>query len=282
MEVFFADDSVQRASRRGVGRLVAFGGVAFNEVELAPVAAAMNEIAARYGVPADIEFKWSPDPRKDRWLHDEFKDPHRRDCYGEILRVAKDHGGRAIVVVTDTGRTGQHVSDASDRCVKYAFERFETHLEKSDRLGLVVADRPGGGKPEEDAFLRSFLLRITLGTEYKTGANVPVNVLTTPSHLVRHLQIADLVTGIAAGAVGGSRYASALAPSLQPLFLGNAMGAIGGRALSWIRASSSTCTALLRRDYIRQSRFDGPLDPPCGEALWPPRAPLPDYTDDGL
>lgn len=283
MDIFFADDSVQRASRRGLGRLVAFGGVAFEEEHLAAVAAAVDEIAVRYGVPPGVEFKWSPDPRKDRWLHDDFKDPERRECYREILRAAHEHGGRAIVVITDTSRTYLDVADASDRCVKYAFERFETHLEKSRRLGLVVADRPGGGKSEEDAFLRAFLLRITLGTEYKKGDKIPINVLTTPSHLLRHLQVADLVTGIATGTVGGNRYALALAADLKPLFLRNASGTVGGTGLKLDpRELVNLHFHCLGETSFAKASARAGWTLPAERGWWPPRPILPYFTDDGL
>lgn len=283
MDVFFADDSVQRPSRRGLGKLVAFGGIAFDETKLAPFSTAVNEILVGYGVPPDVELKWSPDPRKDRWLHDEFKDPERRSCYDDVLRAAREHGGRAIVVVWDTGRTSLKGSEAFDRCVDYVFERIETHLQKAGRLGLVVADRPGGGKPEEDAFLRSFLLRVTLGTEYKKGESVQLNVLTTPSHLLRHLQAADLVTGIAAGSVGGNRYALALAASLKPLLLRNALGTIGGTGLKLVPQELVNLHyhCFGEGSFAKVRAMTG-WTLPAERAWWPPRAALPFFEDDGL
>jgi hypothetical protein len=283
VDVFFADDSVQRASRRGLGKLVAFGGIAFEEHELAPFAATFERVLASFSVPPDVELKWSPDPRKDRWLHDEFKDPERRDCYEAVLGAARQHGGRAIVVVWDTGRTNRPVSEAFDRCVDYAFERVETHFQKVGRLGLVVADRPGGGKSEEDAFLESFLLRVTLGTEYKKGQNVQLNVLTTPSHLLRHLQTADLVTGIATGAVGGNRYALALAGALRPLLLRNALGTIGGTGLKLVPQELVNlhyhCFGEV--SFAKVSAMTG-WTLPAERGWWPPRGELPYFRDDGL
>jgi len=283
VDVFFADDSAQRASRRGLGKLVAFGGIGFEEHQLAPFAQSVDAIAKRYGVPPDVELKWSPDPRKDRWLHEEFHDPQRRDCYREVLEAAHNHGGRAIVVVWDTGRTALKGAAAFDRCVDYFFERVETHLQTVGRLGIVVADRPGGGKAEEDSFLRLFLLRVTLGTEYKKGKNVQLNVLTTPSHLLRHLQAADLVTGVAAGAVGGNPYAQALASALKPLFVRNALGTIGGTGLKLFPQELVNlhfhCFGETR--FAVASRMTG-WTLPAEHGWWPPRSNLPYFADAGL
>lgn len=283
MDVFFADDSSQRASRRGLGKLVAFGGLAFEENELAPFAEDVDGIATRYGIPPEVELKWSPDPRKDRWLHEEFRDPQRRDCYSEVLHAAREHGGRAIVVVWDTGRTSLQGVQAFDRCVDYLFERIETHLQKENRLGLVVADRPGGGKSEEEAFLAAFLLRVTLGTGYKKGENVQLNVLTTPSHLLRHLQAADLVTGIATGAVGGNPYALALAGALNPLLLRNALGSIGGTGLKLFPQDLVNLHyhCFGETTFAKVSAMAG-WTLPAERGWWPPKSELPFYRDDGL
>lgn len=266
-----------------MGKLVAFGGLAFQEDQLTPFAAEVERILGRFGIPTDVELKWSPDPRKDRWLHDEFKDPERHNCYEGILRAAHACGGRAIVVVWDTGRKNLPVPDVFDRCVDYLFERVETHLEKVGRLGLVVADRPGGGKPEEDAFLRSFLLKVTLGTEYKRGKSVQLNVLTTPSHLLRHLQAADLVTGIATGAVGGNNYALALAEALKPLLLRNALGTIGGTGLKLVPQELVNLHhhCFGETTFAKVSAMTG-WTLPAERGWWPPRGDLPYFRDDGL
>jgi hypothetical protein len=61
MEVFFADDSTQRECRReGMGPVVGVGGILVEESALQPLAAALDEIAVRFGVPKGEELKWSP------------------------------------------------------------------------------------------------------------------------------------------------------------------------------------------------------------------------------
>src|ERR1700733_7134272 len=53
---------------------------------------------------------------------------------------------------------------------------------------------------------------------------VLLTVLPTPSHLVRHLQLADLVTGIGTAMVCGAyEYAGPLFPRVKPLLIRNKM-----------------------------------------------------------
>ena len=60
-----------------------------------------------------------------------------------------------------------------------------------------------------------------------------LNVLTTPSHRLRHLQVADLVTGITTSMVCGSYdYTAALFPHVQPMLIKRrTTGAVGGTGL---------------------------------------------------
>jgi hypothetical protein len=40
------------------------------------------------------------------------------------------------------------------------------HLATEDRIGLIVADMPGGGRKEDEEFLEGYLKRMTTGTDY--------------------------------------------------------------------------------------------------------------------
>jgi Protein of unknown function (DUF3800) len=215
MEVFFADDSVQTGFRRNQGKLVGFGGVFVDETELRPLSLDMDQIAAQYRIPPGVELKWSP-PRRS-WLHDNLGEPERPACYGAVLDAAARHGARALVAVVDTGRTSWSSAFALKECAKYVWERVEIHLSRpAGRTGLIVADRPGGGAREEEALLADFLAMSSVGTGWVLPTNVALNILTTPSHLVRHLQLADIVTGATVAAVAGSRYAPPVFASVKP------------------------------------------------------------------
>src|SRR5690606_5775923 len=61
---------------------------------------------------------------------------------------------------------------------------------------------------------------------------IALNILTTPSHLVKQLQLADLVTSITAAMVSGQdRYAKPLFPIVKSMLIGNHYGYIGGTGL---------------------------------------------------
>ncbi len=96
----------------------------------------------------------------------------------------------------------------------------------------MIADRPGGSHKQDEAFLSDFLERVNNGTIHVGPDRVALNILTTPSHLVKHLQLADLVTSITAAMVAGQdRYAGELFPLVKKMFISNHFGYIGGSGL---------------------------------------------------
>ncbi len=100
---------------------------------------------------------------------------------------------------------------------------------------VAVADRPGGGKEQDDQFLSDFLTHFQNGTDYVDPDRILMNVLTTPSHLVRHLQLADLVTGITTAMVCGStKYASKLFPEVKKILIRNKAQGIAATGLKLV------------------------------------------------
>jgi hypothetical protein len=95
VEIFFADDSIQRVcARESMGPLISVGGVLIEEAQLRPLSAAMDAIAARFGVPEKEEFKWSP--RKGSWIYDYLHDGNREDCYPARRNRIKQHSSAAL------------------------------------------------------------------------------------------------------------------------------------------------------------------------------------------
>lgn len=230
MEVFFLDDSAQKGAREGMGTVVAAGGVLIDERALRPLSIKIDAIAESFGVPPQEELKWSP--KKGSWLHGNLHGDARTECYRQVLAAAAESDARAIVVCWDTNRTSLKGADAFAKCVKYVFERMTVHLTKRNAHAIVVADRPGGGKDQEEQFLTDFLEHFQNGTDYVDPDRILMNVLTTPSHLVRHLQLADLVTGITTAMVSGqTKYASDLFPAVQKLLIRNHADGIAATGL---------------------------------------------------
>jgi len=230
MDIFFADDSTQKSAREGMGTVVAIGGVFVEESALRPLSTRIDEIAKEFGIPKEDELKWSP--RKGTWIHSNLHADARTACYLKVLQAALEHNVRAIVICWDTGQTTLKGEKAFSKCVDYLFERIAVHLEKRDTTAILVADRPGGGKDQEEQFLSDFVTRVQNGTEHVVPDRILMNVLTTPSNLVRHLQLADLVTGITTAMVCGQyKYASPLFDSVRSILIQNHLGTIGGSGL---------------------------------------------------
>ncbi len=181
-------------------------------------------------MPKGEEIKWSP--KKGSWLHQNLHGDGRTQCYTEILKSAEEAGCKAIVTAWDCGRTTLQGQQAFQKVLDYTLERIAMYLSKKDSLGVIVADRPGGSHKQDEAFLTEFLERVSAGTEYVKPDHVPINILTTPSHLQRHLQLADLVTAITCAMVAGqSAYAESYFPIIKRMLIANHQGYIGGTGL---------------------------------------------------
>lgn len=231
MELFFADDSTHKGIRDGMGRIISFGGVFVSPEALMPLEQQITDICQKkYAIPEGEEIKWSP--KKKSWIYENLHGESRTECYRELLQAALDHGVKAIVICWDEGRTRLKGERAFNKSLDFAFERISVHLEKQDTIGLMIADRPGGGHKQDEAFLSEFLERVSRGTVHVGPDRIALNILTTPSHLVKHLQLADLVTSITAAMVAGQdRYAGELFPLVKKMFISNHFGYTGGSGL---------------------------------------------------
>lgn len=230
MEVFFADDSTQKGIRERMDSVIAVGGVFIDESALRSLSKAIDDIANDFGIPTGEELKWSP--KKTSWIYKNLHGDDRQNCYIHVLQAAREHDARAIVVCWDTGRTTLKGEKAFEKCVDFLFERMSVHLEKRNSSAIVVADRPGGGKGQEEQFLSNFVDRVQGGTAYVVPDRVLLNVLTTPSHLIRHLQLADLITGITTAMVCAQyKYAAPLFEYVRPMLIQNYFGTVGGSGL---------------------------------------------------
>jgi hypothetical protein len=230
VEIFFGDDSSQRGDLEGMGQLISFGGLFLAEGNLRSLSDEVDAIAKSFGIPEGTEIKWSP-PR-DSWIAKNLVGDERKECYQRILEAAAERDGRALVIGWDEGRTSLKGERAFEECVKYALERTSMHLETRGALGIIVADRPGGGRKTDQKLLASFLERVQKGTEFLVPRQVCLNILTTPSHLIRHLQVADLIVGISTAMVAGQmKYAEPLFPIVRRMFITSYWDVVGGTGL---------------------------------------------------
>lgn len=161
----------------------------------------------------------------------------RREFFLEILRLASAHGAEALVVIDDT-RYRTAVSDAPDHetdVTRMFLERADNYLRwaRVNDYGLAIADRPGGGRREEDEFLVGCLETLQVGTEYVKPGRIALPVLSVRSDLVRLAQLADVVAGCTVSRVAGeARYAPPVFEGVKPLLLRDALA--GGQRIGGI------------------------------------------------
>lgn len=231
MRVMFIDDSEQRTPpRRGLGALLAVGGLAVSEQQIRPLADSLALIRREVGIPAGEELKWKP-PRGS-FLASAGGEGVRR-LRSDMLTAAIDHEARSIVVVLDHSAAYTRLSkpEAGRVILKWLFERTTMLLNDSGELGIVIADKPGGGSAEEGRWLSDTLALTDFGTEYVTAGAVVMPVVTAPSHHVPHLQLADLVVAATTAAVAGIPAGLRHKDALRALAHRHTLGAINGAGL---------------------------------------------------
>lgn len=221
MDLVFADDSRQRnPSREGMGPLVGIGGVLIPEASVRSLEEGLRVVCRSYGFPDSEEFKWSPPTNS--WMRKSLNDERRLEFFRSVLRAAAAEGAVVIVVVEDTTYqpASRDSSSAEHDVTRMFLERVDNEARTRDTRVLVIADRPGGNRRDEDRFLETCLATIRSGTEYAKLQNISL-MLSAPSHLSRLIQLADVVTSCTVAAVAGeARYALPLLAEIVPMMRG--------------------------------------------------------------
>lgn len=231
MDLFFADDARQRKpSRPGMGPLVSIGGIYVPSQEVGHLERAIDTLCADYGFPPREEFKWSPG--RELWMRDNLVGEERQEFLIRMLSLAQDSEVKAIVIVEDTGyETATGALSAEEDVTCLFLERVHKLLNKARAEGIVIVDRPSGGRADEDRFLANCLETLQSGTDYVKPDRIALNVLSTPSKLIRLLQVADVVTSCTVAAVGGEDVHSPPVFDVVRSLLHSDMGRIGGVGL---------------------------------------------------
>jgi hypothetical protein len=121
--------------------------------------------------------------------------------------------------------------DVGREILKYLYERISMCLSDYDDVGIVIADKPGGGSVQETQWLAGTLQLTNAGTEYVTPDRIVLPIVTAPSHHVPHLQLADLVTAATTAAVAGRPSGLQLRELLLALARKHALGYAGGAGI---------------------------------------------------
>lgn len=238
MDIFFADDARQRnPSRPGMGPLVAAGGICVPSDAVRSLERDLTGLCTNFGFPPGEEFKWSPGP--DLWMHAGLIGERRQEFLIAALQLAAARTVSAVVIVEDTqyntAECARHEDDATTLMlerVNWCLLRRETDgIIAGGTDGIIIADRPAGARRDEDKFLATCLETLQSGTRYVKPERIALNVLSTPSRLIRLLQLADVVCSCTTAVVAGeANFSPPIFEHIRPL-LHSASGRIGGVGL---------------------------------------------------
>jgi hypothetical protein len=231
LQLVFLDDSEQSdPPRRGLGPLLAVGCVLVPERAVAGYAADLAAVRTELGMPPGEEIKWKP-----------AKNSFLASAGGQLvttlrttmLETAISWDIRSAVVVWDHGAAWRDrpKQEVGREILKYLYERISMCLSDHDDIGVVIADKPGGGSAQETHWLAATLELTNAGTEYVAPDRVVLPIVTAPSHHVPHLQLADLVTAATTAAVAGRLAGLQLRDLLCQLAHKHALGYAGGAGI---------------------------------------------------
>src|ERR1700687_4087692 len=153
MDIFFADDSVQRApTRPGMNRLVGVGGIYVPSGSVNRLERRLNQLCQDAAFPPGEEFKWSPG--RDDWMHQGLTGGGRAHFFSEAVRACPEHGIRTVLVISDAGaKHPKNCSSHEDFAIRPLIERIEWLAGNAGHDVIVVFDRPGGALADEENFL---------------------------------------------------------------------------------------------------------------------------------
>ncbi|MFJ2534945.1 DUF3800 domain-containing protein [Microbacterium maritypicum] len=229
MHIAYVDDSAQSGRRERQGKLIGLGAAVLAEEHVKAFADDFYSCYDEFGVPHEVELKWSPNSRAD-WFRQNDKVDVLQPLREAVLDAAIAHEARAFAAIWDEGaQKTMWGKPAGHWVITFLFERIAMYLEGEKNRGLIVFDKPGGNHKDEDAWISDTRALTDFGTDYVKADSIVAAVLTAPSHHHPQLQLADLIAGATVGAMAGTKFALPLVPRLKEMFhRGGWHGAIGG------------------------------------------------------
>lgn len=228
MIFIFADDSRQeQPTREGMGPLVATGGFAIDADKAKSLETTLERVCDEFDFPDGEEFKWSPGPKL--WMRKNLVDAERERFFNRVLDEARRHEVRVFVAVVDCEKqAATGAADPKQDATQLFLERVNNFLRTRNEDGVIIVDRPGGDRTSETKFLMECLETIRIGTKFVDFDRLAFNVVSTPSSLIRLLQLADFFTSCSLARIAGEKNYS---PQFFRRFLGmfdQKDGRIGG------------------------------------------------------
>jgi len=209
-----------------MGPLVAAGAVRVAEQHLRSLELSLDNLCNETGFPVGEEFKWSPG--RDLWMHGNLHAEARQLFFKKVLEIAHVHQSTITVVIEDTNHSAATGARTPELDVtRMLLERINADTGAIEPA-MVVADRPSGGRADEDKFIASCVETLRTGTNVVRKLDRIALILASNSRLLRGLQLADLITSCVLALVSGEeRWSSATFEHIKPL-LRSEFGRIGG------------------------------------------------------
>jgi hypothetical protein len=230
MDLLVIDDASQRKpTRDGMGPLVAVGGFHLPGESARSLEVGLEELCLKSGFPQGEEFKWSPGSRS--WMRKALQFDRRRDFFLAALDLARKASATAIVAVSDTQSqpASSGVENPEHDVVTLFLERAQNLLGPLGTDAIVLFDRPSGNRKAERKFLARCLQTIRAGTPFVDFEHLAFAV-STDSHLVRVLQLADVVVSCTLSCVAGEKtWAPPVFQGIRPMLRteGRRVGGVG-------------------------------------------------------
>lgn len=230
MDFFFVDDAGQsKPSRKGIGSLLAVGGIHIPEEVLKILESEIEYICVEAGFPLGEVFKWSPG--RELWMHDNLKFDDRERFFLSVLAKLEEFKITAWVIIEDIKYKTATGTDRHDIDLTQMFlERIHFTLCAKNCNAVVIISQPSGDITAQNGFLTECTNVLKTGSTYTNFERI-AQIFSLNHRFSRLLQAADLITSCSTSFVSGENtYSPPVFEGIKPL-LGKERDRIGGVGL---------------------------------------------------
>jgi hypothetical protein len=202
-----------------MGHLYALGGLSVAHDVVPSLEREIESLCRAAGFPSHAdEFKWSP--RSGQWMRTNLINRAREAFFLLVVDALAAADACVNLCVVDASRGSANPGcDPEEDVTRLYIERVNNRLKTRGQHGVIIADRPGGGRKAEDDFIAECADLLENGTTFVKPDRIAINVLTTDSKMVRLLQAADLVAGCSLAFVSGEKtWSPTVFDRLLPLY----------------------------------------------------------------
>lgn len=223
--------------------------------------------------PVHHEFKWSP--TRSHWMRDGLVGGARTSFFRQVVWALAEHEVETLVVARETTCRPMNPNTEPDVDVIMTFvERVEMRLQAHSSDGVVIVDQSAEGGAAEGRYLFQRLSMLAEGTAFIMPTRLAINFISTPSHLIRCLQAADLVASASVARIAGSPWMREVFDDVKEL-LPRRDGLAGGVGLK-------LHPSLRLRNLYHWLTGDARYVESSGETIALPSADHPYSSDEGL